>query len=392
MTWSRLDVGPLLASGSWNRGLLWANKGRLLVFGNRDRDLVSDYNHRQTNWDHVFLIELEAWGITQPPSLAMSSASIQLGLQKLASSMLGSLRHSLPNQKESNAATSLCLGNRGDFEIICSDGMKLGCDRIILEKRWPWFADRMRDYRSTALEESRKVNSKDGLLTNEIKGLILDDSDDEDLDDAKEKAYSIKSDIRITPRQLYMGEPSPVVLALLVYLYTRSLCTSTQRQPAIVAALLVISKVYKMDDLQKWAKHAAHISLSTDLAAPIGSDTSTPTSASPVVSDVHFHLPPLERHRLAVAMYEAATICGLEALQIRALRTVMSIAKWVQRSSMMASRIDSRRFIYPNNRSIAVRRSSTSTDAKRSISIIDENDLARFTKTNINGKDISRLV
>jgi len=335
MTWSRLDVGPLLASGSWNRGLLWPNQGKLLVFGNRDRDLVSDYNHRQTNWDHVFFIELEAWGITQPPWQIVTHDSIQLGLQKLASSLLGSLHHSLPNQREDEAERPLTFGSRGDFEIVCSDGMKLGCDRIILERRWPWFAAQMLEYQRSVLTKSRKVAQATGTITEQFMGLVLDV---ESKGDGRVDGQVAKSEPRNTPRQLYMGESSPVMLALLIYLYTRSICTSTQRHPAIVAALLIISKVYKMDDLQEWAKHAAHVSLSTDLAAPLGSDDGTPISASPSSSNVHFHLPPLERHRLAVAVYEAATICGLEALQIRALRTVMSVAKWVQRSNAINTR------------------------------------------------------
>ncbi|PWN33050.1 uncharacterized protein FA14DRAFT_138203, partial [Meira miltonrushii] len=229
MTWNRLDVGPLLSTGSWNRGVLWPLQNRLVVFGHRERDLVADYNHRQTNWDHVLLIELEAWGITQPPVKQMSLASIQMGLQKLASSTVG----------------------RGDFEIVCSDGMRLGCDRIILEKRWPCLA-----------------------------------------------TYA---DPRITPRELHISEPSPVMLALLTFIYTRCVCTLLQQHPAIVAALLIVSKVYDMKDLEVWAKHTAHVVMSRDLAPR------------------------------TVALYEAATMSGFEALQIRSLRTVMSIAKWVQR-------------------------------------------------------------
>jgi len=333
MTWSRLDVGPLLSTGSWNRGVLWPKQSRLLIFGHRDRDLVSDYNHRQTNWDHVLILELEAWGITQAPIETVSHASVKFGLQKLASSVLGSLSHSLPSQmreEDGEIVKNFALGGRGDFEIVCSDGMRLGCDRAILESRWPWFASKMKAYRQEVRQKAQQL----------YKGRSNGSQQDEQvitLLSAEEEATK-SSDPRITPRQLMIGEPSPVMLALLIFFYTQCICTSIQRHPAIVASLLIISKVYDMKDLEMWAKHAAHVSLATDLSPP-ANEIGTPTSASPASpAPLHYSLPPLERHRLAVALYEAATMCGFEALQIRSLRTVMSIAKWVQRSSLLSNR------------------------------------------------------
>lgn len=340
MTWSRLDVGPLLSTGSWNRGILWPLQSRLIVFGHRDRDLVADYNHRQTNWDHVLMIELEAWGITQPPIKQMSLTAVQLGLQKLASSTIGSFSASLESGlgpvEEGSGDPLLSLGGRGDFEIVCSDGMRLGCDRIILEQRWPWFAAKMRDYQRKVKALAKagtpsKKGSRPG--TGEQLAALLEVDEQGAASSAN---VQLRADPRITPRQLHINEPSPVMLALLIFLYTRCICTRLQRHPAIVAALLIVSKVYVMKDLELWAKHAAHVIMSRDLAPPnptseVSAQRATPSSTPGV-------LPPLERHRLAVALYEAATMCGFEALQIRALRTVMSIAKWVQRSSTSSSK------------------------------------------------------
>ncbi|UZJ56221.1 hypothetical protein CBS101457_005541 [Exobasidium rhododendri] len=336
MTWSRLDVGPLLTTGSWNRGVLWPTQTRLLVFGHRDRDLVSDYNHRQTNWDHVLIMELEAWGITQPPVESVSFASVTFGLEKLASSVLGSLMYTLPKEKvEVELSSKLMMGGRGDFEIICSDGMKLGCDRAILERRWPWFAAKMQEYRSDAWQKAQEIHRRPSSVTTptDINTTTATPSLQQPFPHETDLgSITSKADPRITPRHLVIGEASPVVLALLIFLYTRCICTPLQRHPAIVAALLLLSKIYKMDDLEIWAKHAAQVSLAHDLSPP--SDELSATPISPTVSSATTSLAPMEKHRLAVALYEAATMCGYEALQIRSLRTVMSIAKWVQRTSM----------------------------------------------------------
>lgn len=330
MTWTRLDVGLLFATGSWNRGVLWPNQGRLLVFGNRDRDLVTDYNHRQGNFDHVLIVELEAWGIVQPPLESVSRTLINFGLQKLASSVFGTMSYSLSINKQANIHS---FGGRGDFEIVCSDGIRLGCDRIILEKRWPWFAQKMQEYISNVQVEARKMNPTK-QLTEEMNDLLLFDDVKGEADKSSTSTRLGKLQPRLTPRQLFIGEPSPVVLAMLIFFYTRCICTSIQRHPAIVASLLIVSRVYELADLEKWAKHAAQVSLATDVSAPSGFDGSTPVTSSPISSGILFSFPPLERHRLAVGIYEAATLCGLEALQIRALRTVMAVAKWVQRASV----------------------------------------------------------
>lgn len=365
MTWNRLDVGPLLSTGSWNRGVLWPLQNRLVVFGHRERDLVADYNHRQTNWDHVLLIELEAWGITQPPVKQMSLASIQMGLQKLASSTVGSYSASMESgigPLDDEGDPILALGGRGDFEIVCSDGMRLGCDRIILEKRWPWFAAKMREYQRKAkqvakngsIPKASKKGSRPSTAGEQLSALLEEDENDTSI---ARSNLATSADPRITPRELHISEPSPVMLALLTFIYTRCVCTQLQQHPAIVAALLIVSKVYDMKDLEVWAKHTAHVVMSRDLAprspgvpptagglgsmgqgSVIGSISMSRRSSLQSSAVGAGTLPPLERHRLAVALYEAATMSGFEALQIRSLRTVMSIAKWVQRSSISSTR------------------------------------------------------
>ncbi|PWN41253.1 hypothetical protein IE81DRAFT_182265 [Ceraceosorus guamensis] len=399
MQWTRLDMGNVLSTGSWNRAVLWPSKNKLIVFGNRARDLVQDYNHRQTNWDHVLLLNLESWGISQPPARPMSDEAMQMGLDSLTAATAGSFAYGLEGGAKSLSEStserivpplmSLALNGRGDFEIVCADGIRLGCHRVILEKRWSWFAAKMREYRrqarhaaraqsssrrersiATHSEESAGNSSRPSLSsiisTGTIRALL--DSDEEGNDSGEsggthhgflpgkhaeagrskqsagaEAARSDpegssrneitpwgSSDPRLTPRLLHLNEPSPVVLALLQFFYARCICTPLQRHPGMIASLLIIASAYHMADLDAWARHAAHVALNRQLVPPAGSsNVSSPTVAYREREDIPTH----ERHRYAVALYETAALCGHEALQIKALRNIMSISKWANRTS-----------------------------------------------------------
>lgn len=390
MVWSRIESGSALSTGSWNRALLWPAKNRLVVVGHKERDLVSDYNHRQTNWDHVVVLELEAWGIYQPPYSGLSDDAVQLGLDKLAATAPSAMAsaqalargaeaaHSLAEERVPGASAAemqsnlekeveaLNLGGRGDFEIVCSDGLRIGCDRAILEARWPWFRSKMDEYRRRARRTLRiayptsQEQSSLGIIPEDIAEFLAEEDDEEEaLDppfvssankvgahDAKQKVR----DPRFQPRHLQISEPLPVVLALLQFVYTLRICTALQRHPAVVCALMVLAKTYNMDSLASWARHAAHVALADDLHPKAPStlsrhgDMLSPSSSITHALDSFEHssldlfrpseslgLHPEERHRLAVCLYEAASLCGCEGLQIRALRVVMAIARWLQK-------------------------------------------------------------
>lgn len=392
MVWSRIESGSALSTGSWNRALLWSGKNRLVVVGHKERDLVSDYNHRQTNWDHVVVLELEAWGIYQPPSSKLSEAAVQMGLDKLAATAPSAMasaqalaRGAGPLQTSSNDTNpssapataeaggslegemeALGLGGRGDFEIVCSDGLRIGCDRAILEARWPWFKAKMDEFRKKARRTLRiaypAVTEQFGLgiIPEDIAEFLADEDEDEESVDPlvvpstnKDESQGGKQklrDPRFQPRHLQISEPSPVVLALLQFVYTLRICTALQRHPAVVCALMVLARTYNMEDLASWARHAAHVALADDLNPKSSSSSLRHGDAlSPSSSITHnidssesgglelfrpaesLGLHPEERHRLAVCLYEAASLCGCEGLQIRALRVVMAIARWLQK-------------------------------------------------------------
>lgn len=45
LEWMRVDPGICLSKGSWNRAVCWNNT--VVVLGDRERSIATDYNHRQ---------------------------------------------------------------------------------------------------------------------------------------------------------------------------------------------------------------------------------------------------------------------------------------------------------------------------------------------------------
>ncbi|CAO1632407.1 unnamed protein product [Parajaminaea phylloscopi] len=395
-SWTRLDAGAALQSGSWNRAVLWSAKNQLVVFGNRDRDLVTDYNQRQTNWDHVLSLDLETWGISRPPMRPMSDLAISAGLDKLASAVRNSSsvhasngrrrassilspvadRRSSEPQTSSKRQSQIAEGSPvrampgvlamgGDFEILCSDGVKLACDRALLEARWPWFRQRFLRYRKQAKAAAGLViarrpmgptgESSDGAKTprsarDRFQALLQDPATpiSSPITSARQSPTSGMTDAlsphsvdcRFLPRQLEIPEPSPVVLALLQFFYTQCFCTPLQRHPAIVASCLILSRIYALEDsLGIWARHAALDLLNGELfpdsvAQQQGVWEGKPRKGGPstqLEDETALAALAAQCHRYAVALYEAAALAEYDSLQVRALRTVYALSRHVQR-------------------------------------------------------------
>ncbi|GAA6033989.1 hypothetical protein JCM8097_000636 [Rhodosporidiobolus ruineniae] len=267
LEWARIDPGSVLARGSWNRAVGWGNS--VVVLGDRERDIAADYDHRQTNFTHLAFIDLESFGIYHPPPSPLPLPSALLGLRNLAQPFLS------------------------DFEILCSDGKRLGCSRRLLSERWGWFKAKVGEFerRAEGVRRGRAAQDADGE-----EGAEEGEEGEGDGGEGKKPA--------LTPRALTLPEPSPVVLAFLQYLSTLSLLTPLQLHPPVLAALLTFSRAYAApapwhgdggegEHLRALAVHALHGVLERE------------QGAAPMV-------------------YEAATLGGCTALQIRALRTMLS--------------------------------------------------------------------
>ncbi|TYJ51585.1 hypothetical protein B9479_007834 [Cryptococcus floricola] len=211
MAWRHIEPAAL-AGGSWNRAVVWAERGKVLVFGNAQLDLAHDYSRRAVNLDHMAVISLEAFGIYQPPSLVVPPKVQQTGLsmmdEKLAS----------------------------DFEVICDDGRRVKCARKVLSERWPWF------------------NEQEKTLGRETQNVITE-APAVDINDTLLGSFT---PARLSPSTLTLSEPFPVCVALVQYFYTLSLSTPLQNRAPILSALLFMGKQYGLERLVRLVVHALH--------------------------------------------------------------------------------------------------------------------------------------
>ncbi|KAG2155958.1 uncharacterized protein EDB93DRAFT_1079960 [Suillus bovinus] len=232
MTWSRIDSGSAMATGSWFRACLWAEANKLMIFGNRNGNLIEDYNRRLLSWDHVAVIDLESFGIYQPPPLQIDIPMQEFGLSALEEGVLA------------------------DFEIICDDGRKVKCSRKTLEDRWPWF----KDQRIKFLARARQAIE---ILPSSPMDVGLPD-----LPGAPGSSEA-RPDPRLTPRAFNLSEPYPITLALLQYFYSLALITPLQHAPAVLSQLLILSSTYQIHHLESLVKHAMHRALSNSTSVGV---------------------------------------------------------------------------------------------------------------------------
>ncbi|KAH6912791.1 regulatory protein ral2 [Coprinopsis sp. MPI-PUGE-AT-0042] len=211
MTWSRIDAGKALESGSWFRSCLYTEAN---------------------NWEHVAIIDLEAFGIYSPPALKLDIRMQELGLAALEEKVLT------------------------DFEIVCEDGRKIPCSRKLLDDRWPWFKEtRLAMLKSSMKTLSNLPHSAMDVPLPEVPGSMSFEQP--------------RLDPRLTPRQFFLSEPYPVALALVQYLYSLALITPLQHAPVVLNQLLIMSMTYKLPHLHDLVKHAMHRSLSNSTSVGV---------------------------------------------------------------------------------------------------------------------------
>jgi leucine-zipper-like transcriptional regulator 1 len=233
-TWSRIDPGSTLSAGSWFRSCLWADANKFMIFGNRRGNLVEDYNRRLLSWDHVATVDLEAFGVYQPPKLALEVPMQELGLAALEEEVLA------------------------DFEIICDDGRKIRCSRQVLEERWPWFKTQLKYF----IQEATRIS---GTLSGASSGAIPPLPTLPGAPASSEPRH----DPRLTPRSFQLSEPYPISLAFVQYFYTRALVTPLQHAPAVLSQLLVLASTYELQHLQDLVVHAMHRALSNSTSVGV---------------------------------------------------------------------------------------------------------------------------
>ncbi|KAI8890896.1 galactose oxidase [Backusella circina FSU 941] len=125
LVWVRIDTGSVLAQGSWNRGVLYEDKQQFFVFGDKNRDLLEDYNHRQVNFAHVAVVDLEAFGIYSYPKETCAPVAQELGLSMLNEPSMS------------------------DIEIVTSDGRSIPANSSVIRQRWAHFEHLLQEKRGS---------------------------------------------------------------------------------------------------------------------------------------------------------------------------------------------------------------------------------------------------
>ncbi|KAF7726240.1 hypothetical protein EC973_008950 [Apophysomyces ossiformis] len=230
LTWSRIETGVLFGSGSWNRGVLHENTNRFLVFGHRNRSLLDDYNQRQVNFDHIAMVDLEAFGVYRLPKVTCCTLAQEMGLRLL-----------------NEPAVS-------DFTIITRENQTIPVNSAVLCQRWPYF--------NQLLKDSQNNDNNNNNADNNNK----DDNEEAEKD-------LVPAPTTIKSHSMSFPYPYPVVIALLQFIYTDNLLTAQQYQPHILSQLLLLADMYDLPRLRELATHGLHQMLNMT-TAPLIFETS----------------------------------------------------------------------------------------------------------------------
>jgi leucine-zipper-like transcriptional regulator 1 len=210
LQWSEIDAGSSLDYGSWSKGCLWRAFNKLLVFGDAQGSIAQDFGQKISSWEYVVVIDLESFGIYQPPPLELELVT------------------------QNDSLNAFEEGLDGDFEIICADRQRIRCSRRLLEVRWPWFRTQISRQSRTGYPREKTSSSRRHRRNSSLEHASCFD----------------------------LGEAYAVTKALLQYFYALSLLTTLQYVPSVLCRLLEIATLYEIPHLQALAKHAMHQKLS----------------------------------------------------------------------------------------------------------------------------------
>ncbi|KAG2225832.1 hypothetical protein INT45_007076 [Circinella minor] len=269
LTWSRIETGSVFTQGSWNRGVLHETTNRFVVFGHRGRNLLDDYNHRQVNFDHIAMVDMEAFGVYNLPKATCSTLAQEMGLSLL-----------------NEPAVS-------DFRIITIENQSIPVNSAVLSQRWPYFEQLMKENRTTVTTRKPVIEKKDELVVTDGPGdedaLATPLTPQQQQQDQKQQVLKAHS--------MSFPYPHPVVIALLQFIYTDNLLTAQQYQPHILSQLLLLADMYELPRLRGLATHALHQMLNM--------------STAPLI-------------------FETAALSHQTSLQVRALKMMIAAKKMIQ--------------------------------------------------------------
>lgn len=209
--WQKIDLDALLSVGSWNKGIYCEAMESYCIFGNRDRSLLDDYNKRQINYDHLTVLNLDAFGMTNPAGMNMSPTARDLGLLAMADPVFT------------------------DMDLITQDGTVIPVLSKILISKWPGFLDII----ASTLNPGRPSSV---ISTNSMHDSTIADRVASILSAQDQANTSMLLNYATTrPRCFYMPYPHAIVHAFVRFLYTDLLTPSLEQSVDQLCALLVFS-------------------------------------------------------------------------------------------------------------------------------------------------------
>lgn len=207
LIWTKVEVGHVFSQGAWLRGVLAEDINRFIVFGHPKRSMQDDYKNRVHCFEYLASVDIEIFGIYQPPKPSFSAFGQGLGLALL---------------KDPTIA---------DLKIVTTDGHHIFVNSAVLAQRWPTIRTLLQSILSP-------TNANAGEL---------------DFD----------------KRELSFPDSYVVLIAFLQFIYTDHLVTAEQHQPQILARLLFIADLFDIPRLKSLATHSLHQMLNIQTATMI---------------------------------------------------------------------------------------------------------------------------
>ncbi|CAK4033822.1 galactose oxidase [Lecanosticta acicola] len=311
LTWSRVDAGgSIFSQGSWNRGVLWTRRNSFVILGNRNRSLVDDYNNRRINFSNICIVELEAFGLYENPTMAeptsdfVSASAIPSQVNKDDNGFV----RLLCSAAEDIGALALSVRELADMDFLAIDGTRVPVNSRLITKRWgPHFITLLRESLMSANETDNATlrptaashPSRNSSIT--ITGASVMSGGTTLTNNSSSSHGSDIPDVRSVPpatrpRLLYLPHTAPTLHALLHYLYTSTLPAPPHHlaTPQIFCSLLQLARPYKIDGLLEATVERLHMCLDGRNAAAIfnaaamgagGGDSVQFASSSRIIAD-----------------------------------------------------------------------------------------------------------
>ncbi|KAF2751938.1 galactose oxidase [Sporormia fimetaria CBS 119925] len=298
LTWGRIEAGGnIFAQGSWNRGILWQRRNNFVIFGNRRRSLVDDYNHRRINFSHICVVELEAFGLyDNPRKVAPTSGftSVSAPKQTVGLDIKAGGRQLFPAATELGQM-ALNMRELADMDFLAINGERIPVNSRLVARRWgPYFNHLLRE--ATVQEHSDTATLRPPMaghpsrnssmtITPSIRTAYSNATTLTDNTTTSSETVTSGADTsspfsppdaksqppQRRPRTLYLPHTHLTVQALVHYLYTSSLPPrdSPLSTPQILCSLLQIARPYQVDGLLEAIIARLHVVLDNRNTAAI---------------------------------------------------------------------------------------------------------------------------